>query len=291
MQPIEAALAALKSLKPGEIPDFTATAKKYGVQRSTLSRRYHGVTGSREAQYENQQLLSHAQEKVLVDYINELTERGLPPSHEMIRNFAEEICGKEPGKNWPSRFVERHNTKICTGWTTSQDQCRHRADPAAKYALYFELLKREFEKYDIDPRHVYNMDEKGFLIGLLKRMRRIFSKRKYDKGLRKYIQDGSREWITLIACICADGSALSPLLIYKAVSGKVQSSWLEGYDPQKHSCFFASSPKGWTNADLGYRWLVRIFNEGTKAKARSSYRVLIVDGHGSHISLKFINFC
>jgi hypothetical protein len=37
---IEAALAEIESLKPGEDPYFTAIAAKYGVIRSTLSRRH-----------------------------------------------------------------------------------------------------------------------------------------------------------------------------------------------------------------------------------------------------------
>jgi hypothetical protein len=61
MQPIEAALAALESLEPGEIPNFTATAKEYGVDRTTLSRRYRGVQHSQEDQYANQQLLNPTQ--------------------------------------------------------------------------------------------------------------------------------------------------------------------------------------------------------------------------------------
>lgn len=51
MQPIEAGLASLKLLKPGERVNITATAKTYGVDRSTLSRRWRGVISSREDQY------------------------------------------------------------------------------------------------------------------------------------------------------------------------------------------------------------------------------------------------
>jgi hypothetical protein len=34
-----------------------------------------------------------------------------------------------------------------------------------------------------------------------------------------------------------------------------------------------------------------VFDRGTKAKARSSYRLLILDGHGSHASNDFIEYC
>jgi hypothetical protein len=59
------------------------------------------------------------------------------------------------------------------------------------------------------------MDEKGFLLGILTRIKRLFSRRLYERRkLDSYIQDGSREFITLLACICADGTYLPPALIY-----------------------------------------------------------------------------
>jgi len=39
------------------------------------------------------------------------------------------------------------------------------------------------------------------------------------------LQNGNREWITTITYIYADGSHLTPALIYQAVSGKIQDSW------------------------------------------------------------------
>jgi hypothetical protein len=43
MGDIEAALAAIESLEPGEHFTYTEIADKYGVDRTTLSRRYRGV--------------------------------------------------------------------------------------------------------------------------------------------------------------------------------------------------------------------------------------------------------
>jgi hypothetical protein len=84
------------------------------------------------------------------------------------------------------------------------------------------------EQYSTQPQNCYNMDEKGFLISHLQKVRRIFPKallqqqRLLDTG-----QDGSREWITLIAIICADKSSLPPALIYKVISGDLRDSWLQ----------------------------------------------------------------
>ena len=55
MSPIEAALADLESQ---ESPNYTATVKKHGIDRSTLSRRYRGVRGIREDQINSCSLFS-----------------------------------------------------------------------------------------------------------------------------------------------------------------------------------------------------------------------------------------
>ena len=141
MEPIDLALAELASLKAGEKLNYTAVAKKYSANRTTLSKRHRGLQQSRDIQYENQSLLNHQQEKTLVQYIDKLTERGLPPSKQMIRNFAAEISGKEPGKMWVSRFIKRHNLELVSKWTTGLDNKRLKADSAFKCTLYFELLR------------------------------------------------------------------------------------------------------------------------------------------------------
>jgi len=69
------------------------------------------------------------------------------------------------------------------------------------------------------------MDKKGFLVGFLTKARRVFSKAAFKSGrLTNTIQDRSREWITVLAIICADGTALLLGLIYQAVTSNIQDS-------------------------------------------------------------------
>ena len=63
--------------------------------------------------------------------------------------------------------------------------------------------------------NLYNIDEKGFLVGMLIKAKRVFSKAVFELEKITYtIQDGNREWITVIAIIYVDGTTLSPGLIY-----------------------------------------------------------------------------
>ncbi|KAF1992797.1 hypothetical protein P154DRAFT_595223 [Amniculicola lignicola CBS 123094] len=115
-----------------------------------------------------------ALERELLSYIDVLTCRGLPPTRQMIRNFASEIAGKQAGKAWAERFIKRHDINLLSRWASGIDIQRKRANSAFKYALYFKLLERKIQQYNVDPRHIYNMDEKGFLISILLKMKRIF---------------------------------------------------------------------------------------------------------------------
>ena len=104
-------------------------------------------------------------------------------------------------------------------------------------------------------------------------------------------QDGSREFISLLAIICADGSALPPALIYQGDSSDLQDTWLEDYDCLSDEAYFAVSKKGWTNEELGLSWLSKLFEPITRKCSGNARRLLIVNGHLSHINMKFIEFC
>ena len=177
MDSIEAALEYLGPLKPGLSFNYVLVARKFGVNRLTLSRRHKGIQGPKSKQYEKQQLLNHQQEKELVQWINQLSRRGLFISHAMLRNFAFNVCQKDPGIHWPSRFLERHKDELVCRYTTGIDAARKKADSVAYYTLYFELLARKIQEYEIRPEDMYNMDEKGFLIRVLLKAKRIFSRR------------------------------------------------------------------------------------------------------------------
>jgi hypothetical protein len=146
-------------------------------------------------------------------------------------------------------------------------------------------------EYNLEERSTYNMDEKGFFVGRETRSKRVFTKRTWaSKERTAALQDGNRKWVTLLACVCASGEALPPALIYQGISG-IQSSWVDDVEVGKHQVFFSYSPTGWSNDDIGLAWLERVFQRYTKAKARRRWRLSIVDGHGSHLTRNFINFC
>ena len=290
MASIQSKLVASESQRP---PLSNKEESMNKLHRTTLSRRAKGEIQSREDYREHCGLLSRAQKKRLLDYIDELTRRGLPPNHHNVRTFAYNICGKWPGKNWASRFVRDHQDIITSQYLISFDISRKKADNWWLINHFFGILQEKWNKYDYAPHNVYNIDEKGFLIGVLQKMRRIFTKAWYEQGkLKGGAHDGNRTWISLVACICADGTSLPPALIYPASSGDIQDTWLDDYQPGD-DCYFTSSPSGWTNNELALDWLTRVFDRATKHKASNGRepRLLLLDGHGSHINMDFLERC
>ena len=240
---------------------------------------------------EESRFLNNQQEQQLVSYIREISERCLPPTPAMVAEMATQLGGRPPGNNWSSRFVERHKAELDSNYLNNLDLERHQADSVASFEQYFAIIQRKIDEYQIQPSNTYNMDEKGFLIGKLTKVKRIFPKDlKASQKLLGAGQDGCREWITVVGTICADGTTLPPLLIYDSNSSSLQSSWLQDFKPDEYDTWFTASPNGWTSDELGFKWLETLFEKHTQSKARRDWRLLFVDGHGSYVTLKFLEW-
>jgi hypothetical protein len=86
--------------------------------------------------------------------------------------------------------------------------------------MYFDLIHKSIARFNIQASNTYNIDEKGFMLGIVGRSKRIFDKRMWEKKeVTAALQDGEREWVTCLATICADGSALPPGIIFAALAG------------------------------------------------------------------------
>jgi DDE superfamily endonuclease/Tc5 transposase DNA-binding domain len=284
---------ALADLNSQTRPNIAATARRHQVARETLSKRFRGATQTREdvTSYVHKQL-TDTQEEALIEYINKLTNRGFPPTPQILKNIAESIAHKKLGRNWTARFCQRYRTRLTSIYLRTIDHKRKIADNSYHFEHFFTLLHEKIEKFNIQPQNIYNVDEKGFLLGFSRTSKRVVSLEQLkSKRIAGASQDGSREFITLIASICADGSYLPPALIYQGESYDLQDTWLDDFDHLKDRAFFACSKNGWSDDILGLNWLEQIFDRSTRDKITiRDRRLLIVDGHNSHVNVPFINY-
>jgi hypothetical protein len=131
---------------------------------------------------------------------------------------------------------------------------------------------------------IYNFDETGFAMGLIATAKVITRKEYY--GQRALLQPGNRAWVTTIECINASGWALPPCVTFK---GKVFiESWFDGLPDDWR---LEVSPNAWTSDEIGLRWLKKLFIPSTSSRTKGKYRLLILDGHGSHLTPEFDQIC
>ncbi len=151
---------------------------------------------------------------------------------------------------------------------------------------WFEAYKREvLDDENVLMSNVYNFDESGFSIGTIQAARVIVS---LKADSRFQANPGRQEWVTVMEAICTDGSAISPVVIFKGE--QFNTSWVSNV-PVPEGWLFSNNSKGWTNNERGSQWLETCFDPQTREKANGKPRVLICDGHGSHITGKFIRYC
>jgi hypothetical protein len=91
MDPIQKAIEDIESREEGASFTYHEVGKGLGCNRTTLSQRHQGLQRPCEEVCQHRQLLNPQQEHELVLYIERCTRRGLPPTQEMIQNFAETV--------------------------------------------------------------------------------------------------------------------------------------------------------------------------------------------------------
>ena len=133
--------AALADLAKQDTPNYMATSKRIDIPRKTLSDRFTELHGSQQAANSaSRQCLNDAQEEALIQLINRLTNRGLPPTNSIVRNLAEEIIGRRVNKNWSGQFIHRHRDRLTSRYLNNIDKRRQNAEYAPMFQQFFELV-------------------------------------------------------------------------------------------------------------------------------------------------------
>ncbi len=292
---IEEAIAAL-ALK--QFSSIHQAAKHFNIGHNTLGRRLAGGKSVAESR-ESVQLLTIPEETALSQWITRLTVSGYPVSQAFLREMAEEIRQKhvhgvnepsiqlviyEPiGEQWVQRFLQRHpHLKTAMGHSIELSRITDASPEVIK--RWYEIFFLTIEEYGIKWGNVYNQDESGFAIGTKGRSHVVI-----DSNVKVGYQaePGRREWATIVECICADGSSIPPLIIFKGKN--LSKNWIPKQVPK--GWHVSANLTGWTSNIHGQEWLEKCFEPATREKANEQMQLLICDGHDSHISGKFIRHC
>ena len=264
-------------------------AKLFNTPRSTLRDRIAGSLPQAAANAQKRKL-STTEEQSLVQWILDLDRRGFPPQVIDVRRMADALLaarGQDPpplpvGKNWVSRFVNSQS-ELQTKWNRKFHSQRARCEDPVTIAAWFKLVEETRQAHGILDDDVYNFDETGFIMGVAATSKVVTSSDTVGRAVT--VQPGNRDWVTTIECINASGWCLPPVVI---LSGKLhQATWYQHLPPD---WVVAVSDNGWTTDKLGVEW-VKHFNRHTTSRTRGVYRLLILDGHSSHATPEFDQYC
>jgi len=286
MDPREAAIqAAISDVVSGVFTSQRAAAKAYNIPRSTLAARLRG-TQTRQFSHEYQQRLTPQQEEFLVQWILEEDARAFPPSHARAREMANRILrmngdNNPVGKRWISFFLKR-NTRVASIVGRKIEGVRAEGATQEQIRAFLELFERTRVRLGIRTEDMWNMDETGKAMGVCANTRVLADSRK-SKAYKQSPEN--REWASIIECVSATGKKLRCGVIFKGKN--LQSTWFPAIIPD---WLYTTSENGWTSNTIGLEWLQRIFLPET-APLDDRWRMLILDGHGSHINLEFLWTC
>ncbi|KJZ68588.1 hypothetical protein HIM_12021 [Hirsutella minnesotensis 3608] len=283
----ERVLHAVHAYQQGQLTSIRKAAIAYDIPPSTISDRLRGVPPRRDAQMNNQKL-TVTEETALVQWILSMDERGMPPTVAYTRRMANLLLserGKDlVGENWVRKFVGRHG-EIKAKYSRRYDYQRAKCEDPQKIQQWYDRVAATKQKWGILDEDVYNFDETGFQMGVIATARVLT--RSDRRGRPKLTQPGNREWVTVIESVNCRGWALPAKVIFQ---GKLhQASWYEAGVPA--DWHIGVSEKGWTSDDLALHWLKEVFDPNTRRRAVGTHRLLILDGHGSHVAPEFDKYC
>ena len=68
-------------------------------------------------------------------------------------------------------------------------------------------------------------------------------------------------------------------------------SWFNESEALPPDTTIATSPNGWISDELAVQWLQSFINATNKRTKKGEKRILIFDGHGSHLTVEFLQLC
>jgi hypothetical protein len=282
--------AAISAYNKQQIPSIKETARLFGVPYTTMQSRLKGRC-ARVNLRANSHKLTENEEETLVKWILDLDKRGLPPRPAFVENMANYLLSQrgsqglplQVGKNWVFNLVKRRD-ELRTRYSRRYNHERAKCEDSKIIREWFDCLHNKVMEYGIQPDDIYNFDETGFAMGLIATTKVITSREIY--GRPKLLQPGNREWVTAIEAVSATGWSLPTYIIFKAK--ELQDAW---FDDLPEGWRLDKSQNGWTTDEIGIKWLKNQFVPETEKRRKGAYRLLVLDGHGSHLTPQFDEIC
>jgi hypothetical protein len=243
--------AAIRGYRHGRYSSIRSAARANKVSFETLRRRLRDMP-SKADDVAKRQLLNTTEEKLVIDWITELTDRHIPAQPPMLNSMAVTVLRSReppsmatPGATWCYRFIGRkEDLKVC--FSRQLDRARAVAITKPMLDAWYELYDSTLRKYNIKKRNIWNMDEVGFQMGVLGRTKIVILRSDQNKYVQ---QPGDKSWASVLETVCGSGKSIPPFLIFNGEHHQLH--WYPRNRPEGWK--FGISENGWTSNALASR--------------------------------------
>jgi len=265
----------------------TVAAREFGANYTRLMARRRGRPASNTRGGHNKKLTT-PQDSAVKEYLLFLHALGTSPNREVLILASNRVlyyCGSDAtvstrwAKSWLSRNIEWFKT-LRSKPISSKRRDAHIIEDVEGHFEEFKRCKEHWGIYDDD---VSNFDETGCQIGVLSGDKVIVPA---DCKAAYHTDPDNRELVTAVVTLNYGRKRIPPMIIFAGAYHlrKYFDNDMDG------DTLFARSPTGFLNDKLGLVYL-KHFDKFTKDSRKGKYRMLLFDGHGSHITQEFINYC
>ena len=275
----------LQLAQEGFYQSIRQASRSTGAPQSTVYHRRAGRLPRSQTTVRSARLTPR-QEAIFAAWITDLQLQYKPVNYTELAKIAENLArenGPSPplGKNWVSRFLKR-SPVLVRGRSQQFPKDRAQAIIPSQIEGWFRHFQEVVQRFHIDPQDIWNMDEIGFQMGHSQKENVVFNR---TIGPPKAVTSGMTAWVSALECISMDGRALPPLVIHRGICPQAPFDY---WFPPSSECpdwYYGFTEKGWTNNGYSLGWLTEVFLPLTQRGDR--WRILLLDGHGSHSTGEF----
>jgi len=191
------------------------------------------------------------------------------------------------GEHWLSHFLGYHSN-LDARVERCLDRERALATDLDSFKMHLDRFYHIECKFHVKDEDTWNTDEKGFAIGLGGAGTIICHASRSNPSI---IQDGGRDWVTIVGAISGGVKVLPPLIIFRA-NAHLMGHYTNIDIEEMEDAGFATSPKGYTNTDITFQWFQEVFEPRTRPmNGINQHRILVLDGHSTHVeTYEFIKY-
>jgi hypothetical protein len=293
-------LEAANYVIDGKVTSIRASAKKFGIHYSTLSRYIKKVKKAYvmgvplpNPGYKKTQVFTFEQEVAIASYISIASDIYFGLSPYETRKFAFE-CAVKYGNNFPKSwlkssmagpdwlrgFLKRHpRLSIRTPEATSL--ARATSFNRSNVGVFFQKLSDVMDRSHFSASNIFNVDETG--ITTVQKPNKIIAR----KGIKQVGALTSQErgtLVTMVIAVNACGNSVPPMFLFP------RKKFFDHFIRDgPNDCIGASNGSGWMNEECFVTYINHFIRHVKPSK--ESPVLLLLDNHQSHLSIQLITLC